>query len=271
MKFSGPGRMALYELKKYMEKHRKFNPVSSEIKKKPKSDAHKNREPKSDAHKNREPKSDAHKNREPKSDAHKKIEQSFKFEATRKFPLGGVVYSPDYILTKTRVGKKIIIHVDIGVVGANASMYKLFMKTFRNAYYLIIVVSDGYLRTWNEKDRNRHILFDEIWTVNNVNYMIESVKNPRGIDQRSDLVVCSICHKQANGTKKIKNNFVYRSESDGSLTIQPYCRKCRRKMHSQRVTLVSELSIRCIGCGMLFRTKIASQIYCNPCENSLAS
>ena len=234
--------MALYDLKKYMEKHWEAKLADSEM------------------------------TTGPKSDAHKKIKKSFKFEAARKFPLeGDTVYSPDYILAKTRNEKKIIIHVDMNVVDANVSTYKLFMKMFKNAYYVIMVVSDGQLRTWNAKDKNRHILFDEIWTVDNVDDMIESVKNPRGIDLSSDLAACSICHRQAKGAKKIKNDFAYSTESDGSLTIQPYCRKCQRKMRSRVVSRISESAIRCIGCGVLFRTKMASQIYCDSCESSLTS
>ena len=241
MKFSGQGGMALYDLKKYMKKRQKTRPAN------PKTAT------------------------DPKSDVHKKIEKSFKFEAARKFPLeGGVAYSPDYILTKTHNGKKIIIHVDVNVVDANVSTYKLFMKLFRNAYYVIMVVSDGQLRAWNEKDKNRHILFDEIWTADNVSYMIESVKNPCGIDLSTDLVVCQICHRQAKGIKKIKNNFAYKTESDGLLTIQPYCRKCS-KTCSRRGNPIPESTIKCIGCGMPFRTQVASQIYCDPCEGSLIS
>ena len=232
----------MYDLKKYIEKRRKTTSVNSE------------------------------RTTGPKSDAHKKIEKVFKFEATRKFPLeGGVVYSPNYILTKTRNKKKIIIHVDVNVADANVSTYKTFMKMYRNAYYVIMVVSDGQLRTWNEKDKNRNILFDEIWAVDGVSDMIKSINNPRGTDLGSDLAVCSICHRQAKGVKKIKSNFAYKTESVGSLTIQPYCRKCQKKMHPRGVTRIPESAIRCIGCGVLFRTKTASQLYCDSCDSSLIS
>ena len=254
MKFSDPGRMVPYDLKKYMEKRRKSGLANSKTTTGPKLDGRKKIE------------------KSPKSDVHKKIEKNFKFEAAREFLLdGGVLYSPDYILTKKRNEKKIIIHVDMNAVDANVSMYNLFMKMFRNAYHVIMVVSDGQLRAWNEKDKNRHILFDEIWTVDDVNDMIESVKNSRGIDLGSDLAACSICHRQIKGAMRIKSNFAYRTESDGLLTIQPYCRKCQKKVRSREVNRIPESTIRCIGCGVLFRTKIGSQIYCNPCDNSLTS
>ena len=101
--------------------------------------------------------------------------------------------------------------------------------------------------------------------------MIESVKNPRGIDLSSDLAVCSVCHRQAKGAKKIKNDFAYRTESDGSLTIQQYCRKCQRKMRSRVVRPNIRVSHKMHSCGVLFRTKMASQIYCDSCESSLTS
>lgn len=202
---------------------------------------------------------------------YKKIEQSFKFEAVRKFPMGDdVVYSPDYILTQTRNGKKIVIHVDISIVDTSASTYKTFMKMFKNVYYVIMVVSENQLRRWNEEDENRQVLFDEIWTVNNVDDMIESIRNLPRVDIDSILATCSVCHKQAKGIKKIKNNFAYRTKSDGSLTIHPRCRKCQKNMYSRRVRL-TESTVRCIGCGTSFRSKIISQIYCNLCESNFLS
>ena len=240
--------MALYDLKKHMKKSRKTKSTNPKTKSTNPKIAMK-----------------------PKSITHKKIERKFRFEDARKFPLqGNVVYIPNYILTQTRHGKKIIIQVDVGMVDSNVSIYRMFMKSFKNTYYMIMVVSDGQLRAWNERDKNRHILFDEIWTVDNVDDMIESITNLRSIESSSDLAVCSICHRQAKGIKRIKNNFAYRTRSNGSLTIHPYCRKCQ-EMRPREVALMPESATRCIGCGVLFRTKIASQIYCGPCENSLTS
>lgn len=240
MKFSGSGNTALHELEKYMKKSKnKTRSINHKIQ------------------------------TEPKSETGKKIQQSFELETIRKFPLEeGITYSPDYILTNMRDGKKIIINVDEDIIDVNVSKYRQFMKAFGNAYYVIMLVNDCQLRTWNEKDMNRGMLFDEIWTVENVNDMINSLKNPHNTKPNFVLAVCQICNKSVRDIKKIKTIFPYRIESNGSIIIQPYCRKCKRETRPQ-IIRVQESSVRCLGCATSFKTEIASKLYCDSCENDI--
>ena len=265
MKFSGLGNAPLHDLKKYLKKEKKRN----RKKRRAEQADPKAAKPRTGAPK-RAGQADP-KAARASANAHKLIEQNFTFEDTRKFPLrGGVTYHPDYILTQTHDGKKIIIHIDEDVTATNISKYRMFMKIARNAYHVIMVVNDCQLRTWNEKNRDKRLLFDDIWTTNNVKEMIDSIKNPHRFSSKTSTAVCRICHRRASDLKKIKNNFSYRTESDGSLTVQPYCRKCQKGKHVRKIH-TSESLTKCIGCRMSFRTDIASQLYCNSCKNKFFS
>ena len=282
MKFSGMGNAPLHDLKKYLKEKKKNRKKRQAGQAGPKEARPGTSAPKRAGQagpKEARPGTSAPKRAgqagpkavRPSTDAHKLIEQNFTFEDTRKFPLqGGVTYRPDYILMQTRDGKKIIIHIDEDVTAANISKYRMFMKMARNAYHVIMVVNDCQLRTWNENNRDKRLLFDDIWTIDNVKEMINSIKNPHRFSSKTNTVVCRICHRRASDPKKIKNNFSYRTETDGSLTVQPYCRRCQKGIHVRKVRTPKSFA-KCIGCRMSFKTEIASQLYCNSCKNKFVS
>lgn len=145
------------------------------------------------------------------------------------------------------------------------------MKRFRDAYYVILVVDDGYLRAWNALDMNRRALFDEIWVADDVDDLVRFVRSSsKRFDESPDYSTCSSCHKIARGAKKIKRDFSYKTESDGTLTVQPRCRECLRKAKSQKPKRTRKFPVRCVGCGVSFRTTASSRLYCNACTTKLS-
>lgn len=201
-----------------------------------------------------------------------KIERGLECGDVRRFPLGGgTVYAPHYILNRTRNGRKIIVHVDERHPSSRGRAYGAFMKRFRDAYYLILIVDDGYLRAWNALDMNRRALFDEIWVAGDIDDLVRSVKNSsKRLDESPNYVTCSSCHKIAGGAKKIKRDFVYKTESDGTITVQPRCRECTRRAKSQKPKRAHKSCSRCVGCGISFRTAASSRLYCAACTVKLS-
>ena len=205
-----------------------------------------------------------------KSSIRDKIERGLECGDARRFPLGGgAVYEPHYILNRTRGGRRIIVHVDEHHPSSHGRAYGAFMKRFRDAYYVILVVDDGYLRAWNALDRNRRALFDEIWVTNDADDLVRSVRNlSKWLGESPDYAACSSCHKIAAGAKKIKREFAYKTESDGTLAVQPRCRECMRMAKSQKPKRARK-PCRCVGCGASFRAA-PSRLYCDACTAKLS-
>ena len=201
-----------------------------------------------------------------------KIERGLECGDARRFPLGGgAVYAPHYILNRARNGRRIIVHVDESHPSSHGRAYGAFMKKFRGAYHVILVVDDGYLRAWNALDGNKRALFDEIWVAGDADELVRSVRNSsEPLGASPDFVTCPFCHKIARGGKKIKRDFAYKTESDGTLAVRPRCRECTRRAKSQKPKRARKSCGRCVGCGASFRTATPSRLYCNACTAKLS-
>ena len=207
-----------------------------------------------------------------KSRIHARIERDLEYEKPRRFPFeNGTVYCPDYILTRSYNGKRIIVQIDEYSATSNAQIYESFMREFGDAYHVIMVVHGGYLRDWNKIDMNRRMLFDEIWVADNIDDMVRSIKSRPALGNLdAGYIICPSCYKKADSMDKIKRDFVCRTESDGSFTVQPQCKDClSTKTH--KPASIPQSSRQCIGCGAPFETTAASQLYCNPCIDKIRS
>ena len=248
MKFSGSGATALDGLKKYMKTRRKSQKTAAK------------------------PATPEIKSSKPKSWIHARIERDLEYEKSRRFPLeGGTVYCPNYILTRSYNGKRIIVQIDECLATSNAQTYRSFMKEFRDTYHVIMVVYDRYLRDWNKIDMNRRVLFDEIWVAYNIDDMISSIKSrPVLGNLDAGYIICPSCYKKADGMGKIRRDFVCRTEKNGCFTVLPQCKDCLSTRTNQFAS-IPQSSRRCIGCGALFDTTVISQLYCNQCIGKLRS
>ena len=242
MKFSDSGATALDGLRKYMKTRRKSQRTTAK------------------------PTTPEIKSSESKSWIHARIACDLEYEKSRRFPLeGGTVYCPDYILTRSYNGKRIVVQIDECPATSNAQTYRSFMKEFKNTYHVILVVCDKYLRKWNEIDMNKRVLFDEIWVAHNIGDMISSIKSrPVLGNLDAGSIICTSCYKKADGMGKIKRDFVCRVEKDGSITVLPQCKDCLSTKTNQS-TSIPQSSRRCIGCGESFNITTVSQLYCNSC------
>ena len=208
----------------------------------------------------------------PKSRIRARLERDLEYEKLRRFPLeGGTIYCPDYILTRSYNGKRIIVQIDECPATSNTQTYRFFMREFRDTYHVIMVVHDRYLRNWNEIDMNRRVLFDEIWVTYNIDDMISSIKSrPVLGNLDAGYIICPSCYKKADDMGKIRRDFVCRTERDGSFTVLPQCKDCLSTKTHQPAS-IPQSSRRCIGCGALFDTTAVSQLYCNLCISKLRS
>lgn len=194
---------------------------------------------------------------------HTKIDRAIDCEDSRIFPLyDGTVYRSDYILTRMRNGKKIIVILGEHPTSSRMHTYRSFMKKFKTAYYVIIIVKDSDLRTWNKNNLSRRILFDEIWVDDDIAYMIKSIKKSQDAEYLN--TICNSCNKRVQNITMLKRDFIYSTKKDGSLAVEPLCRKCL-KNKSFKPKLFVTRPAKCVGCGASFNATEASQLYCNIC------
>ncbi len=194
---------------------------------------------------------------------------SLNCDKSRIFPLGDITFTPDYILKLSYEGKQIIVHIDRNFTNSATEKYKSFMEKFKTAYYFILVVSDNDLRRWNTTNMGRRILFDEIWVGEDVTDMIKNIQK-LSEQTTNKIMVCSKCYKKIEGIQKIKSHFSYQTKEDGSLLINSICRKCV-EIPQPTITHIPKSTYKCIGCGSDFDTTIASQLYCDVCNDKLQS
>ncbi len=164
------------------------------------------------------------------------IEFEVKF---RKFPIyiddnAFVNYVPDFILKHHEINaKQILIEAHEYLTERDAILYGLFMETYGGQYYLIMIVSDNQLRQWNELDQANRRLFNDIWSIDDLDFFIRDLQKYKHISSEDN-------------------------------------RQSRIKPSYTRMQIVSELirpkkPLFCVGCKQSFETYDVSQLYCFQC------
>ena len=178
----------------------------------------------------------------------KKIEKSgLKFETKFfKFPLNignkKFIYVPDLLMKDFFFNeKKIILEAHEKISEDDIAKYRKFRSIYGNVYHLLLVVTDNELRKWNEYDQKEGV-FHEIWTSNNVDFLIKNLQEKRAyyIEKNSTVGthVCPPpprhgCGKTATGYDEIKKEFGMRKRRNGEEFPQSLCYD-RRSKHAKR-------------------------------------
>ena len=198
-----------------------------------------------------------------------KIEFEKKF---RTFPLqiddSSVSYTPDFVLDfayKNR--RRVIVEVHEDLTDFDIKKYSTFMSIYGRIYFLIMVVSDGQLRKWNEIDNGNQILYHDIWTLNAIEDMIQQLERLREVSKKqyeNEEATCPKCGKFAQGKFEIEELFGYRGER-----VQSYCKVCRNRKNVDD-KIIPEIKqnpkrVYCPGCGKNFMEKERGELYCQSC------
>ena len=152
----------------------------------------------------------------------------------RNFPLNveneKFEYVPDFLMKGFEYkGREVLVEAHEKISEEDVKKYRKFRSVFGSTYYLIMIVNYGELRTWNKYNQGKQKFFNEIWTFNDVDFLIEHLKKLKKkykekISQFQQNAFCPKCGKKSKGYKKIVELFGYRGKK-----VQSFCRKCRSK------------------------------------------
>ncbi len=160
-------------------------------------------------------------------------ESSIAFEEKfRKFPLEvdtiNKDYEPDFILDFSyKKRKRVIVEVQESMSIDEVKKYQKFVEVYGRVYWLILVVTEGKLRSWNKIAVNGLPVCHDIWTLSGIDDMIKKLERLRKKNKEKDekeKAKCPECSKTAQGRFEITKLFGYRYEGK---RVQSYCRSCR--------------------------------------------
>ena len=199
-------------------------------------------------------------------------------EKFRKFPIiDEGQYIPKFILNEVSHNTKHVV-VDIcETQPTKDNTYELrsFINMYGTQYHVVLVVYDGYLREWNEYNRDLHI-FDDIWTSDSIsalaNYLQSIIERGGGGYVQKKFARCEPpkgCGKTATGHDEVGTVFGYQKNNDGKMAVHSYCRKCRRNKNCDEPRENPDdwqaKNTYCTGCKSTFVPARSSQSHCESC------
>ena len=146
------------------------------------------------------------------------------------------VYLPDLLVRGFEYDEKqILIEAHEEISGYDVKKYRRFRSIYGSVYHLIMIVTDGELRKWNEYDQGERGLFHEIWTSSDVDFLINDLldkkdKYEKLVSKYPQSAVCPAppkghgCGRKASGYNEVVQWFGYRGKR-----VQSLCRECRSK------------------------------------------
>ena len=152
----------------------------------------------------------------------------------RNFPLNveneKFEYVPDFLMKGFEYkGREVLVEAHEKISEEDVKKYRKFRSVFGSTYYLIMIVTDGELRMWNEYDQGVQGFFNEIWAVGDIEFLTERLRKMKmdyeeKINSLPQNASCPKCGKKAVGYKEIVKLFGYRGKR-----VQSFCRECRSK------------------------------------------
>lgn len=202
-------------------------------------------------------------------------ESSIEFEVKhRKFPLEvdtrTTNYEPDFILDfsyKNR--RRVIVEVQESMSMEDVKKYQTFVDVYGRVYWLILVVTEGKLRNWNEISAKGLPVSHEIWTLSGINDMISKLEKLRTKIKENDKkekATCPRCSKTAQGKFEVTKLFGYRYEGK---RVQSHCRTCRstkKDITSSNDSFQQKPKmVDCTFCKKNYLEKVRGESCCEEC------
>jgi len=95
---------------------------------------------------------------------------------TISFPLPNEVYTPDFILEKTVLGRKIILEPHFEMTKKQARKYALFKRTYGHKFVLILLLKNDLISMYHQRKILTDDVCDDVWPIEFVHLLAEKIR-----------------------------------------------------------------------------------------------
>jgi hypothetical protein len=95
---------------------------------------------------------------------------------TISFPLPNEVYTPDFILEKTILGRKIILEPHFEMTKKQARKYALFKRTYGHKFILILLLKNDLISMYHQRNILTDDVCDDVWPIEFVHLLAEKIR-----------------------------------------------------------------------------------------------
>jgi hypothetical protein len=95
---------------------------------------------------------------------------------TISFPLPNEVYTPDFILEKTVLGRKIILEPHFEMTKKQARKYALFKRTYGHKFLLILVLKNDLISMYHQRNILTDDVCDDVWPIEFIHLLAEKIR-----------------------------------------------------------------------------------------------
>ena len=95
---------------------------------------------------------------------------------TISFPLPNEVYTPDFILERTVLGRKIILEPHFEMTKKQARKYALFKRTYGHKFVLILLLKNDLIPLYHQRKILTDDVCDDVWPIEYVHLLVEKIR-----------------------------------------------------------------------------------------------
>jgi len=106
----------------------------------------------------------------------RKMKIPYSYELIR-FPLpGGISYTPDFIINKSKQGRKILLEPHYELTEKDAHKFSLFKQTYGHEFLLILLLKNDYIPYFRARNLLTDDLCDDVWPIEFVHVLAEKIR-----------------------------------------------------------------------------------------------
>jgi predicted nuclease of restriction endonuclease-like RecB superfamily len=95
---------------------------------------------------------------------------------TISFPLPNEVYTPDFILEKKLLGRKIILEPHFEMTHRQARKYALFRRTYGHEFLLILLLKNDLIPLYHQRKILTDDVADDVWPIEYIHLLANKIQ-----------------------------------------------------------------------------------------------
>ncbi len=92
------------------------------------------------------------------------------------FPLPGDNYTPDFILSKSVQGRRIVLEPHYEMTKKQARKYSLFKQTYGHDFFLVLLLKNDLISFYHKRNMLTDDVCDDVWPIEFVHLLVEKIR-----------------------------------------------------------------------------------------------